>query len=238
MATEVGASLTGETTRRLWRVRRRPTKRRTRIFRVDICSTRSAGRGCPKQSALLSAQSPLTARMRLRTPALSRTYAMMLDFDMGPADELRPLAVAAAARAIELNPDLAETNLAFAYVKYHFEHDWEAADAAYQRALSFAPHASIVLSPYSRFLCAAGRLDEALDHARAGVDADPLSAEMAVDARQWCIYYRREFDDALQHYQRAISVAPSFGPAHFGMARVYSAQGEYSEGNRPHPGTR
>ena len=103
---------------------------------------------------------------------------MMLDFDMGPARELQPLAVAAAARAIDLNPDLAETNLAFADIKYRFEHDWEAADAAYQRALSIAPHASIVLSPYSRFLCAAGRLDEGLEHARAGVDADPLSAEM------------------------------------------------------------
>jgi tetratricopeptide (TPR) repeat protein len=42
-------------------------------------------------------------------------------------------------------------------------------------------------------------------------------------------YYRREFSDALQYYERATSLAPSFGPAHFGMARVYSAQGEYQK---------
>jgi tetratricopeptide (TPR) repeat protein len=153
---------------------------------------------------------------------------MMLDGDMAPAEVLRPLAVASAARAIELNPDLAETNIAFADVKYRFEHDWEAADAAYQRALALAPHAVIVLNPYSRFLCAAGRLDEALHYALAGEQADPLSFEMAASVGV-THYYRREFDDALRYQQRAAELSPNYGPAYFSMGRVHSARGDFSQ---------
>ncbi len=141
---------------------------------------------------------------------------------------LRPLAAASAARAIELNPDLAETNVAFADVKYRFEHDWEAADAAYQRALALAPHAVIVLNPYSRFLCAAGRLDEALHHALAGEQADPLSFEMASSVGL-THYYRREFDDALRYQQRAAELSPNYGPAYFSMGRIHSARGDFSQ---------
>jgi TolB-like protein/Tfp pilus assembly protein PilF len=228
MATEVGASLTGETTRRL--VARQTTSNEAQDAYLRgryLLYTFSRAR-LPEARGWFERAVALDSSYAVAYASLSRAYAMMLDFDMGPARELQPFATAAAARAIELNPDLAETNLAFAFVKYHYEHDWEAADAAYQRALSFAPHASIVLSPYSRFLCAAGRLDEGLEHARAGVDADPLSAEM-LSTLAVVHLYRREFNEALDHYQRAVGLAPSFGPAHFGMARVYSAQGDYQK---------
>lgn len=228
MATEVGASLTGETTRRL--LARQTTSNEAQDAYLQgryLLYTFNRAR-LPEAKALFERAVALDSSYAIAYASLSRAYAMMLDFDMGPARELQPLAVAAAARAIDVNPDLAETNLAFADIKYRFEHDWEAADAAYQRALSIAPHASIVLSPYSRFLCAAGRLDEGLEQARAGVDADPLSAEM-LSTLAVVHLYRREFNEALQHYQRATSLAPSFGPAHFGMARVYSAQGDYQK---------
>ena len=228
IATEIGATLSGATTRRL--LARQTTSNEAQDAYLQgryLLYTFSRAR-LPEAKAFFERAVALDSSYAIAHASLSRAYAMMLDFDMGPARELQPLASAAAARAIDLNPDLAETNLAFAFVKYHYEHDWEAADAAYQQALSLAPHTSIVLSPYSRFLCAAGRLDEGLEYARAGVDADPLSAEM-LSTLAVVHYYRREFSDAIQHYQRAASLAPAFGPAYFGMARAYSAQGEYQK---------
>jgi tetratricopeptide (TPR) repeat protein len=160
--------------------------------------------------------------------SLSRTYGLMLDGDLAPAQDLVPLAVAAAARAVQLNPDLPEANVAFDESKYKYEHDWESADAAYQRALILAPNASTVRSPYARFLCAQGRLDEGLTQALAGGQADPLSAEM-IATIAITHYYRREYDEALRYYEQAVDLTPGYGPAYFGMARVFSAQHEYAK---------
>ena len=228
MATEVGASLTGETTRRL--MARQTTSNEAQDAYLQgryLLYTFSRAR-LPEARALFERAVALDSSYAIAYASLSRAYAMMLDLDMGPARELQPLATAAAARAIALNPDLAETNLAFADIKYRFEHDWDAADAAYQQALSLAPNASIVLSPYSRFLSAAGRLDEALQYALAGEQADPLSFEMASSVGL-THYYRREFDDALRYQQRAAALSPNYGPAYFSMGRIHSARGDFSQ---------
>ena len=230
MATAIGnelrATLAGDTRRRL--LARQTTSNEAQDAYLQgryLLYTFSRAR-LPEAQTWFERAVALDPSYAIAYASLSRTYALMLDADMAPASELQPLAAAAAARAISLNQDLAETNIAFADVKYRFEHDWEAADTAYQRALSIAPHASIVLAPYSRFLCAGGRLDEGLEQARAGAQADPLSAEM-LSAIAVVHYYRREYTDALEYYQRAISLSSSFAPAYFGMARVHSAQAEY-----------
>ena len=228
MGTELGARLTGDTTRRLL------ARQTTSIEGQDaylqgryLLYTFSRAR-LPEARELFERAVALDPSYAIAHASLSRTYGMMLDGDMAPAYELQPLAVAAATRATELNHDLAETNIAYADIKYRFEHDWEAADAAYQQALAIAPHASIVLSPYARYLCAAGRLDEALQYALAGESADPLSAEMVASVGL-THYYRREFSEALRYQQRAASLSPSHGPAYFSMGRAYSAQGDFAQ---------
>ena len=217
MATEVGASLTGETTRRL--LARQTTSNEAQDAYLQgryLLYTFSRAR-LPEARAFLERAVALDHSVRHRV----RELVARLRDDARPRYGAGQGAAAArhrrGTRAIELNPDLAETNLAFADIKYRFEHDWDAADAAYQRALSLAPTASIVLSPYSRFLCAAGRLDEALQYALAGEQADPLSFEMASSVGV-THYYRREFDDAMRYQQRAAELSPNYGPAYSAWA--------------------
>lgn len=159
---------------------------------------------------------------------LARTYTLMLDTDMPAERPLQPLAIAAAAEAMRLGPDVPEANVAFAETKYRFERAWDTADAAFRRAVALAPHTSLVLSPYSRYLCATGDLDDALTYALAGAAADPLSAEMLASVAV-THYYRREYDEALRQYERALEVSPAYGPGFLGRARVYAEQGRYQE---------
>ena len=158
--------------------------------------------------------------------SLERLYGLMMEYNLATAAELKPLAIAAAARAVASSPDLPEAHVADADAKFRYQIDWQGADAAYRRALDLAPHASLVVSPYSRFLSAMGRLDEALRLAEEGAAADPLSGEM-VSSIAVAHYYRREFDDAIRFQQRALQVAPSYGPAWFGLARAYSGKGDH-----------
>jgi TolB-like protein/Tfp pilus assembly protein PilF len=227
IASAVGSRLTGDITRRLLGSQTSSVlaqdgylQARYLIYTFDRTRFTEARR-------LLEEAVAIDPNYAIAHASLSRVYGLLLDGDLGDARDLVPLAVAAAARAAEADAHLAESQVALADSKYKYERDWAASAAAYERALALAPNASIVRAPYVRYLCAVGRLDEALAHALAGSDADPLSAEM-IAAIGIAHYYRREFDQALRQYQRAAALAPTYGPVYFGMARAYSGKGDYA----------
>jgi TolB-like protein/Tfp pilus assembly protein PilF len=158
--------------------------------------------------------------------ALARTYGLLLDYDLDDPAVLGPLAIQEAHKAVEADPDLLEANVAEGDVQFRYAHNWAAAEAAYRRALAIAPYSSLVLTPYARFLCAAGRLDEALVQAKLGAVADPLSAEM-LGTVAITYYYRREYDVARRWFEQMKAAAPASGPARFGLGRVSAAQQDY-----------
>jgi serine/threonine-protein kinase len=158
--------------------------------------------------------------------SLARVYGQLLEYNMATSAEVQSLAMAAASRAVSSSPDLAEANVADADMKFRFGRDWDGAEISYRRALALAPHASLVLSPYARYLSASGRLDEALVRAEDGAAADPLAGEM-ISSVAVVHYYRRDYDEAIRFHEKALQVAPSYGPAYFGMARAFSAKGDY-----------
>jgi TolB-like protein/Tfp pilus assembly protein PilF len=158
--------------------------------------------------------------------SLARTYGLLLEYNMATPAEVQPLAIAAASRAVSLSPDLADANVADADMKFRFARDWDGAEMAYRRALALAPHASLVLSPFARFLCASGRLDEALERAEDGAAADPLAGEM-ISSVAVVHYLRREYDEAIRFHEKALQIAPSYGPAYFGLARAWSGKADY-----------
>jgi TolB-like protein len=162
----------------------------------------------------------------LAQASLARTYLMVEAYGLASVAEIRPLALAAASTAVDLAPDLSEARVALAEVKFKALLDWAGADAEYREAVRLAPYASVVRSPYSRFLSAAGRPDEALDHAEAGLKADPLSAEMlaSVGITQ---YYLRRHDEAIATFDAVTIAHPRYGPGFFGRARARSARGDY-----------
>ena len=226
IGTEIGARLSGDTKRRMLGSQTSSVQAQEAYLqgRYLIYTFNRARFGEARQ--LFERAIALDPQYAIAHASLARTYGLLLDGDLAPASELVPLATLASQRAYESSPELAETNVALADSKYKYERDWEAADAAYKRAIAAAPNASIVRAPYARFLCALGRLDEAREHAIAGASADPLSAEM-IAAIGVTHYYRREFDDALRYYEQAASLSPGYGPVYFGMARVHSARQDY-----------
>ena len=44
-----------------------------------------------------------------------------------------------------------------------------------------------------------------------------------------CLYYRREYDEAIPLYERALELDPDFGPAHLGLALAYVKKYEDSD---------
>jgi eukaryotic-like serine/threonine-protein kinase len=225
---ELGARLNGDTKRRLHARQTTSIQAQDAYLKGRHLLYTFSRSSFPEARSLFERAVALDPSYAMAHASLARIYALMLDTDMRVEQPLQPLAIAAAAKAMELGADIAEANVAFAETKFRLEREWEAADAAFRRAVAISPHSSLVLSPYSRYLCATGNLDDALKYARDGAAADPLSAEMMASVGI-THYYRREYDEALRQFDRALEVAPAYGPGFLGRARVYAEQGKFQE---------
>jgi TolB-like protein/tetratricopeptide (TPR) repeat protein len=140
------------------------------------------------------------------------------------ASELLPKALAAARRAVELRPDLAEAHSSLGTVKVWMEWDWPGAEAALRRALELNPSYVQAHRYYACLLSHTGRHDEAasaMDSARA---LDPLSPIMhALSGHlRW---HARDYKGALAHLRNAEAISASHWIVHTFLGRVHECTG-------------
>jgi tetratricopeptide (TPR) repeat protein len=126
------------------------------------------------------------------------------------------MARAAAKKAIELDPNLAEAHTSLAFVLQYDDWDWPAAERAFQRGIELAPEYATGHQWYAEYLNAMGRFDEALVEARAAEELDALSWVMPTTLIN-VFYYARRFDEALEYHHRLNAIAPP-GPSLGGIA--------------------
>lgn len=130
--------------------------------------------------------------------------------------------------AIRLDPAEANGYVALASVQYNHDWDFAAADATFRRALTLAPNHSAARMRYAYFLAARRRVEEAIAHAVAARDLEPL-----VPVRSTSVgifrYYARDYEGALADMQRALDLSPGFVAAHYGAGRVLTAMGRPAE---------
>jgi serine/threonine protein kinase/tetratricopeptide (TPR) repeat protein len=107
---------------------------------------------------------------------LAEAYLYRTNYESTPVREVVPKALAAAERAIELDPNGAEGYVARGFVRGTCQFQWEAAGADFVRALELNPESP--LAHYRRgawYLMPLGRMEETLAEARRSVKLDPLS---------------------------------------------------------------
>ncbi|MFI5279204.1 MAG: protein kinase [Gemmatimonadales bacterium] len=116
-------------------------------------------------------------------------------------------AKAAAKRALELNPALAEAHTSLAFTQLFSDWDWAASEAGFRRAITLDPGYATGHQWYAEYLTAMGRFDEALIEARAAEELDPLSYAMPTTLVN-VFYYARRYDEALEYDRRMAAVSP------------------------------
>jgi TolB-like protein/Tfp pilus assembly protein PilF len=130
---------------------------------------------------------------------------------------------AAANRALELDPNLAEAHTALGLIRFFFEWDWAGADAEFRRALELNPGSSAVHEEYGGFLTAMGRLDEGLARSREALRLDPLSVgpvhDMAINA-----WVRGDYEQTAAGFRRTIEIDPNWTWGYVKLARILAVQ--------------
>ena len=156
---------------------------------------------------------------------LADSYSLLANYSILPTRDAFPRAAAAAARALELDPNSPEAHTALGFVKHHYDWDWAGAEAEYRRALALNPSSGVTRLRYSELLCNLGRHDEAVREIRQAHDLAPLSLVISSNIGRM-LYYARRYDEALVELQKVLTLDPSRAYARIHLAFVYEEKGD------------
>jgi TolB-like protein/DNA-binding winged helix-turn-helix (wHTH) protein/Tfp pilus assembly protein PilF len=162
-------------------------------------------------------------------------YASALDagatFGIGTPEQLMPKALAAAQRAIELDPQNGEAYTALGSVQTIYEWDWPAAEQNLTRGISLNPNDSIAEFKYAVYLDAVGRPQDAVTHMRRALQLDPLS--FLINRRLGAtLYLARQYDAAIVQLQRAAEMENRPATIDNYMSLIYEQKGDHDEAVR------
>jgi len=159
---------------------------------------------------------------------LADCYALRTNGRNFARDEGYLRAKTAATRALELDDRLAEAHASLGFILLNYDWDSQGAEGEFQRAIEQNPNYATAHQWYGQTLGRMGNLDEALREEKLAQELDPLSPVIYVELGG-VYFHRRQFDQAVEQYQRALEIAPGFWPAHRGLAEVYAYKGMYKE---------
>ena len=148
--------------------------------------------------------------------ALAGVYGALGAWEFGvlPPAEALAKAKAAAARALELDPHLAEGHTSVGYTTLHFDWDAAAACRQFDQAIALNPAWAEAHHWHSHALCAAGRFPESLSACRQTLTLDPLNPLMHAHLA-WHHYMSRDYANALGQAEHVIRMESAFHWGYF-----------------------
>ena len=129
-------------------------------------------------------------------------------------------AMAAAEKALQLDPNLAEAHAAVGRIKRGYDWDWAGAQASFHKALALEPQNSVVLLGASSLEASLGNFEEAVALNRRAVEIDPLSVVAHLSLGMHA-YYAGQQALAIDAFQKALAISPNAPEAHYLLGLVY-----------------
>jgi TolB-like protein/tetratricopeptide (TPR) repeat protein len=157
---------------------------------------------------------------------LANTYeALSLILVGAPPGEMRPKVIAAAKKALAMDPERAEAHLVLAAV-YQRQWHWSEAETEYQEALQLKPNDAAAHVGFANWLLCQGRAEEALAWARRARELDPLgNTGISIG---WILFNARRYDEAIRELRSVLAVHPDSANArwYLGFALIGKGQPE------------
>ncbi len=163
--------------------------------------------------------------MRRRTPGWRAHAARRPALRAVPHQEAFNEAKASALRALAMDSNSADAQVALGSVLFLSEWDWAAAERSLRRALEINPDHTEALLQYGSLQEALGRLDEGLRFKQQALARDPRSALvlMQIAVSSW---HQRKYEDTLRWARRVLEIDPKHLLAGEFIAGVYWKLGD------------
>lgn len=171
-----------------------------------------------------------------RDPQFALAYSGLADalavqgvFGVRAPQDVYPKALAAADRALELDPDLAEAHATRGHLRLNFNYDWQRALDDYDEAIRHDPRYAMAHMWRGFRLIFVGHGNEGLSELQAARDLEPDSLPLAVNYARG-LYWLRRYGDAEAELARVLEVEPKSALARAVLVSVHAELGRYEEG--------
>jgi eukaryotic-like serine/threonine-protein kinase len=155
---------------------------------------------------------------------LADSYALLCDIGVAAPIEEMPKAKAAAQKAVNTDPSLAEAFTSRAFVKLSYDWDWLGAENDFRQALLLNPKYPTAHQWYASYLMQMGKFDRAKKEMEEAYNLDPLSPIISSNIGLY-FYYEHKYDDAIGKYNQTLQIDPDFWVARHYLALAHIQKG-------------
>jgi TolB-like protein/Flp pilus assembly protein TadD len=160
---------------------------------------------------------------------LADSYTLLANYGVLPPAEARERAYAAAERAVQLAPHVAEVHASFGHVLATYLHDWEKAEREYEYAIELNPGLAVAHHWYAiTCLMPQRRLSEAKVEIESAISLDPVSVSIARDVSV-IAWARRDFESAIDLARGALQRESGFHESYWILALACEQLARYEE---------
>jgi len=124
-------------------------------------------------------------------------------------DQAYSRARAAANKAVEIDPELAEVHASLGWIAMWYDRDWQAAEEHLRKAIQMKPDYPPGHLWYGNLLFCTRRFDEAVREMKAGKELEPLEPAPLTHVA-WALYFARRFDESTEVLRQVIASDPEF----------------------------
>lgn len=154
--------------------------------------------------------------------------ALLASWQFASPAAMYPKAVAAANRAIELDPSSADAHASIGFTKLNWDWDWDGAERELRQAIQLNPNHETAHRWLSAFLAGIGKDDDAMPIAIRAADLDPISVLPVMNLGIIHLLAGRN-EDATREFSRVIEMDPGFVRGHIFLCASLSFQGMHDE---------
>jgi len=158
---------------------------------------------------------------------LADSYSALGLYGFLPQKAMMELAKTAAARGIELAPDMAETRTSLGLVQL-LEWDWKGAESSLRSVIDRHPRHALAYAWLAWLLSNLDRPAEAMSAATRGNELDPL-APVVNGVTALVHYHAREYDRAIEHCERVLELDPVSFIGLLTISLSYAHEGRYEQ---------
>lgn len=159
---------------------------------------------------------------------LAEAYNTISQFTLMPSNEAYPRAVAAAQRAIVLDPDNAGAYADLAFTTFYWTRDFARSRQLFERAIELDPNAAQTHHWYALTLMVSGETAAPLREIGKAQELNPESRAIIAN-KALILFYAGRIDDAVMILQQLAKAEPNLRSAPEYLATIYLDQGRFTD---------
>jgi serine/threonine-protein kinase len=160
---------------------------------------------------------------------ISETYGSMPAYPYLSPKEAFPQAKAAAQRALEIDPTLAEAHTFLAYSQVIYDWNWVEGERSFKRAIDLDPNNPAAHFRYGQvYLAPLGRVDEAVVEIERGLELEPLDVNMGATLA-WTYFVNGQNDKALEQARKTYDLEPTHPIGRWMLSQAYIYKGMFED---------